>query len=217
MIADLILQTKVLEARVDELASTARNAVERKNPVAALSALRSKKLAETTLGKRHATLAQLEEVFAGIEQAADQIELMRVMEGSAGVLRGLNKEVGGVERVDDVVDSLREEMAKVSEVGDVIAELGVGAVDEGEVDDELQALEKEEQRKQEEVERKEREETERKEVEETKKRLDALAEVERAAREKAAPETEKEPEKELDDSMDGLKRMSLDPPEEIPA
>jgi charged multivesicular body protein 7 len=217
LIADLSLQTKILEARVDELAITARNAVERNNRVAALSALRSKKLAETTLGKRHATLAQLEEVFASIEQAADQIELVKVMEGSAGVLRGLNKEVGGVERVDDVVDSLREEMGRVSEVGDVIAEVGRGAVDEGEVDDELEALEKEEKRKVEEAERREREERERKEAEETKKRLDALEEVERVAREKAAPESEKEPEKELDESVDDLKRKSLYAFENVPA
>lgn len=217
LIADLGVQTKILEGRVDELGITAKKAVGKKNRVAALSALRSKKLAETTLTKRHATLAQLEEIFASIEQAADQVELVRVMEGSSRVLAGLNKEVGGVDRVDEVVDNLREEMGKVDEVGNVIAEVGQSEVDEGEVDDELEALEREERRKIEEVERREREERERMEAEETKRRLDALGEAERVAREKASPETQKETKKEVDESEKALRRMSLDPTENVPA
>ena len=218
LIADLSVQTKVLEGRVDELNIAARNAVEKKNRVAALSALRSKKLAETTLGKRHANLAQLEEVFASIEQAAGQIDLVRVLERSAGVLAELNKEVGDVERVDDVVDGLRQEMGRVSEVGDVIAEVGREGLDEGEVDDELEAMEREERRKVEEVEKKEREERERKTAEETKKRLDELGEAERVAREKTAAEkTATETEKEVEKSAIALKRLSLEPPEKVTA
>jgi len=220
LIADLEAQTKVLERKVDELNLTARQAVEKKNRVSALAALRSKKLAETTLGKRHATLAQLEEVFVSIEQAADQVELVRVMEGSAKVLAGLNKEVGGVERVDDVVDQLREQTGQVDEVGNVIAEAGQTGVDEGEVDDELEAMEREEKRKVDEVERREREERERREAEETRKRLDALGEAERLAREKGAEkqsEKTEEPEQGLEESVEGLKRMSLDPPEKVTA
>ena len=101
LIKDLEMQTEVLTKKVDELAATAKDAVARKNRVSALAVLRSKKLAETTLTKRHATLAQLEEVFSKIEQAADQVELVSIMEASTRVLTGLNEEVGGVERVDD--------------------------------------------------------------------------------------------------------------------
>ncbi|CZR63293.1 related to protein SNF7 [Phialocephala subalpina] len=210
LIKDLEIQTAVLSNRVDELGVTAKEAVARKNRVSALAALRSKKLAETTLTKRHATLGQLEEVFAKIEQAADQVELIKVMEGSTRVLTGLNQEVGGVERVDDVVDQLREQMGQVDEVGNVIAEVGqAGIVDEGEVDDELEAMEREEKDKVEAKERAEREEREKQEAAETKKRLDALEEVEREAKKKA--EEAKEAEKELDKSTEELKRMSLDP------
>ena len=222
LIAHLHIQLKTLEGRVDELNMTARNAVEKKNRIAAMSALRSKKLAETTLGKRHATLAQLEDLFGSIEQAANHVELMRVMQGSAKVLGALNKEIGGVERVDDVVDNLREEMAKVSEVGDVIREAGQQHGDEGEVDDELQALENEERRKMEEVERNERESRERKETEETRKKLDALDDAESTDRDKAVSEktlheADNENERDVDESVKGLKRMSLEPSEKVSA
>jgi charged multivesicular body protein 7 len=214
LIKDLNVQTKVLETKVDELNLTARQAVEKKNRVSAVAALRSKKLAESTLVKRHATLAQLEEVFASIEQASDQIELVRVMESSAKVLKGLNKEVGGVERVDVVVDQLREQMGQVDEVGNVIAEAEQVGVDEGEVDDELAAMEGEERAKIEEAERKEREEREMKEAEETRKRLDALGEAERVAQKNQTADAEKTVEKEVNESVRVLKRMSLDAPGE---
>ena len=65
--------------------------------MSALAALRSKKLNETALAQRTETLSQLEEVYSKVEQAADQVAIVRVMEASAGVLRNLHAEVGGVE------------------------------------------------------------------------------------------------------------------------
>jgi charged multivesicular body protein 7 len=215
LIADLEVQIKVLEVRVEGLEKTAKEAVAKKNRLGALSAIRSKKLAELTLGKRQATLAQLEEVFMKIEQAADQVELVRVMDASAKVLGSLNKEVGGVERVEGVVERLREEMEKTNEVEQVVGEMGREGVDEGEVDDELEVMEREERERKEEVERKEREAREKKEAEETRRRLDALEAVEREAREKEnlRKQAEADAEKEIEDSTMGMKRMSLDPPD----
>ena len=225
LIADLEVQTSILERRVEEFGKAAKEAVSKNSRITALSALRSKKLAESTLSKRHATLNQLLEVFSKIEQAASQIELVRVMEASTKVLAGYNKEIGGVERVDDVVDSLREQMSQVDEVGNVLAEAGQSPVDEMEVDDELEEMEKVEREKREEKdrierekreekERKEREEREKKEAEETKRRLDALEEVERQAKAKALI-TQPE-DKVVDESTKELQRLSLDP-EDVPA
>lgn len=208
LIADLEIQTKLFAERVDTMERTAKEAVAKKNRVSALAALRSKKSAETTLANRHATLSQLEEVLSKIEQAADQVDLVRVMESSTKVLSSLNKEIGGVERVDDVVDQLREQMGQVDEVGDVIAEPGQSNVDETEVDDELEAMEKEERRKIEEKERLVKEEKERKEAADTKRKLEELEEVERKAREAQKEEG-------VAESTQGLRRMSLEP-EPIP-
>jgi charged multivesicular body protein 7 len=215
LIQDMESQIKVLEGRVEKLGETAKEAVARKNRLSALSALRSKKLAESTLGKRQATLAQLEEVFMKIEQAADQVELVRVMDASAKVLGSLNKQVGGVERVEGVVDRLREEMEKTDEVGMVVGEMGrENGVDEGEVDDELELMEREERERREAIERTEKEAKEKREAEETKRKLDALEAVEREAREKETvrKQAEAATEKEIEESTMGMKRISLDPP-----
>ncbi|KAJ8122410.1 hypothetical protein ONZ43_g1386 [Nemania bipapillata] len=126
LMEELTKQTGVLSRRVDDLNVAALDAVRRKNTVSARAALKSKKLAENNLATRHATLGQLEEVAAKIQQAADNVQLVRVMEASTGALRSLNAQVGGADRVDAVLDDLREQMGQVDEVGNVIAEVGVG-------------------------------------------------------------------------------------------
>lgn len=150
----------------------------KKNLTSAKSALRSKKLVDTKLQQRIATLTQLEDVYAKIEQAADQVEMVRVMEASSQTLRSLNKQTGGVEKVQDVMEGLREEMMNVEEIGRVVNEGSAGEVDEGEVEDELEEMEKIEREKVEEVERKEREAKQAKEAEvqaeETRRRLAEL-------------------------------------------
>ena len=78
-----------------------------------------------------------------IIQAASNIELLSTLERSSAVLAGLNKEVGGTERVDRVMEGLREEGDVLREVNELIAEGGV-AVDEDEVEDELEEMMREE-------------------------------------------------------------------------
>ena len=173
LLSTLTSQCDALSRRIASLAAAASAALHSSNRISALSALRSKKLAEKTLKQRADTLAQLEEVYVKIEQAADQVEIVRVMEASAGVLRGMNKEVRGVERVEDVIEELREEMSKVDEVGQIINE-PMGAreqVDEGEIDDELEAMEREEREKEAQKVR----EREEREAELTRVRLEELA------------------------------------------
>lgn len=214
LIIDLDAQVETLTTRINKLSMTARDAVSRKNRVAALAALRSKKLAESQHIKQSAVLGQLEDVYAKIGQAADQVELVRIMEGSTGVLKSLHREIGGVERVDDVVDQLKEQMTQVDEVGGIIAEIGqdAGAIDEGEVDDELEALERDDREMKEEVEGRVREEKEQREAAKTKYRLALLDEAEREARiteSKNIAAKEQTKEALVDKSTESLQQLSL--------
>lgn len=185
LISSLESQTEQLSNQVAQLDAKVRESVANKQLVTAKSALRSKKAAESKLQQRNATLSSLEDVYAKIEQAADQVEIVQVMQSSAQTLKNLNKQTGGVEKVQDVMDGLREEMMNADEIGTAINEVSAGQVDEGEVEDELEALEKmerekreeaerEEKAKREEVERQEREKTEAKEAEETRRKLEQL-------------------------------------------
>ena len=146
LISSLTYQCDKLAARITSLTQMAQSSVKAGNKVSALSALKSRKLAEKAFQQRSTTLHQLEEVYAKVEQAADQVDIVRVMEASTGVLKDLNKQTGGVERVEDVIEQLREEMVSVDEIGDALREeINPNvAVDETEIEEELEVLEKEE-------------------------------------------------------------------------
>ncbi|KAI9375650.1 Snf7-domain-containing protein [Aspergillus egyptiacus] len=189
-------QVNNLENKVAELNTTAKAALHKKNRVSALAAVRSKKLAEHNLQQRLDTLAQLEQVYLKIEQATGQVEYVRVMEASTGVLRGLNAQVGDVSKVDDVVEELREEMAKVDEIGNIMGEAGP-QIDETEIDDELEELEA-----------KEREAREKEEAEKTRKRL---AELENLGQEtKGKTPLEENIGSALEESIEKMSRMSVE-------
>lgn len=188
LIATLQPQITALETRITSLDLATRSAVKTSNLHAARTALKQKKLAESTLQTRTSTLLQLEEVYAKIEQARDQVEVVRVMEAAGHALRSLNEKTGGVERVQDVMGGLRESMQDVEEIGSVIGEGSVGQVDEGEVEVELEGLERAEREARderergerearEEVERVERDKEEEAGAEEVRKRLESLDQV----------------------------------------
>ncbi|KAK0266146.1 hypothetical protein LTR91_005020 [Friedmanniomyces endolithicus] len=177
LITGLEPQIEQLTQRISELDAKAREAVAKKQLVTAKTALRQKKLAETKLQQRTTTLMQTEEVYAKIEQAADQVEMVRVMEASSQTLRALNQKTGGVERVQDVMEGLRDEMTSVDEIQQAINEGSAGAVDEGEVEDELEAIEKAERERLEAVERRAKEVKEAEEAERTRWRLAELDQV----------------------------------------
>ncbi|EWG51503.1 hypothetical protein FVEG_10450 [Fusarium verticillioides 7600] len=174
-------QTDLLNTRIDELSQTAKDAVTKKNRVAALAALKSKKIAETSLATRYATLNQLEEVSAKLEQAADNVQLVNVMEASSGALASLNAQVGNAERVDAVMDRLREQSSATDEVSAILAESTGEPIDETVLDDELEAMEAQEREKEEEKTRsKEAEEQkarDKREAAEAQKKLDELPDV----------------------------------------
>ncbi|OAQ96554.1 hypothetical protein LLEC1_02357 [Akanthomyces lecanii] len=186
-------QADLLSARIDELELDAKRALARKNKVSALAALRQKKVAEQTLLTRYATLNQLEETANKIEQAADNVAVVQAMEASSGVLASLNAQVGSADKVDAVMDELRDRVADTDELTAILAEsTDSQAVDEGEIDDELAAMEREAAEKDED-----------KEAEKAKDKMDRISEVP-ASPQKQAPTREKSPTSET-----GIGKLSL--------
>ncbi|KAK5107589.1 hypothetical protein LTR62_000983 [Meristemomyces frigidus] len=182
-IASLAPQVEQLAERIPELDRKARDAVTQRQTIAAKTALRQKKLAEAKLQQRTATLSQLEELYAKIEQAADQLEMVRVMEASSQALRSLHQKTGGVEQVQDVMEGLHEEMTNVDEIQQIINETAAGPTDDSEVDAEFEAMERVEREKVDAQERVEREEREAGVAESTRKRLAELGAVSKVGEE----------------------------------
>ncbi|KAG6042287.1 hypothetical protein E4U41_000031 [Claviceps citrina] len=140
LIANIKHQTDILNNRLVQLQDDAKSALQKNNRIAALAALKSKKLAETSLSRRYATLNQLEDVAAKMEQASDQVQLVKILNSSATALKSLNSRVGGSAPVEELMDQIREQMCETDEVAAILSETTTEHVDEAELDEELAAL-----------------------------------------------------------------------------
>jgi len=136
-----------LQTRIESLTDSLNSAVKTSNRPLALTYLRAKKAASQTLIAREASLHQTRGVLDAIDDAASNIEIVRAMEAGAGVLADLNAQVGGAEGVQRVMDAVRDGVVEVEEISGAIGEAGEEGVDEGEVEEEMMALEKEEREK----------------------------------------------------------------------
>ncbi|KAF2226943.1 Snf7-domain-containing protein [Elsinoe ampelina] len=157
LIEDLGTQVEELTERVEKLNVQAREAVKEGQNVKAKRALRGKKAAESMLEERSKMLETLETTWRSIEVASDNVAIVQAMKEGRDILRSLNDKVGGTEAVEDVMQGLREQMDVTEDVTSVINEGAASNIDEGEVDDELEALEREEREKKEARERAQRE------------------------------------------------------------
>ncbi|MCJ1269847.1 hypothetical protein MMC22_009740 [Lobaria immixta] len=157
LISDLNLQVDRLTSQSAALAAQAKTAIEKRNRPQALRALRSKKMAEDNLTQRLETLSTLEGISAKIEQASDQIAIVRAIKNSTGVLRSLNAQVGEIEKVEDIMEELQQEMKSVDQVSEIIEDAGRDpAVDDDAIDEELTNLIRAEDEKKEEQETREK-------------------------------------------------------------
>lgn len=207
LIIYLTHQTNLLTTRITELNEAARTHTLAKNRIAALAALRSRKRAEASLSTRYAALAQAEDTMSKLEQAADNVALVGALANASDALAGLNAKVGGAEGVDDVMEKLRDQMGTADEIGTILSEEGKAVIiDEGEVDDELEQMMKEEEDKKREKEAQEAREKREKEAQETREKLEALDKV------KPLPEKEKEKGVEVlaGETAEGIKKLTID-------
>jgi charged multivesicular body protein 7 len=141
------------------------------------------------------------------------------MRAGADALKSLNEKVGGAEGVQGIVDAVNEQMATTEEITNIINETDQ-PLDEAEIDDEFEALE-----------RAEKEKVEREEAEKTRIRLAELAEADakRLAKEKeeeaektkarekeeeAKQSREKKAEDDVDQALQELSRLSFVQPDE---
>ncbi|KAI5820973.1 Snf7-domain-containing protein [Pyronema omphalodes] len=172
-----------LEEDVERCTATAKLAVDRGNKVKAMAALRSRKTVEKALEEKTKAMITVEDVLAGLRSAQDNVELLEVLEKSGKAMASLNKELGGTERVDRIMEGLREERENVEEVNRVLAEAG-DVMDEEGVEEELEAMLKDV-----------------KEEEAAEKRRKTLEEMPSVPKK---PTKERDLERELSDSLQGM-------------
>lgn len=101
-----------------------------KNKSLSLNLLKSRKIAESALSKQISSLNQLESVMYKIDESSTNLQLISAIEKGSSILKVLNKQIGGIERVEEIMNELNDEKYEVDQVSKQLATF------EGQVDDE---------------------------------------------------------------------------------
>lgn len=108
----------------------------------ALIALRRKKYQESLLSKTDAQLEQLEKLTSNVEFALVQKDVLYGLQQGTQVLKEINKEMGGLEGVEKLMGDAEEAREMQQEISEALAGR-MSNQEEDEVEDELEALERE--------------------------------------------------------------------------
>ncbi|KAF7184968.1 Charged multivesicular body protein 6 [Pseudocercospora fuligena] len=112
------------------------------NKQKALLALRRKKYQESLLAKTDQQLAQLQALTSDVEFALVQKDVMFGLQQGTAVLKEIHKEMGGLDKVEMILEESAEAQAYQKEINDMLAGK-MSNEDEDEVEDELEAMEQE--------------------------------------------------------------------------
>lgn len=143
MLAVLDKKEKFLQTKIDnETTIASQNAL--KNKRVALMALKKRKQYVHEMDKITGTMSTLESQVMAIENANVNLEALRAMKFGADAMKAIHGSIN-IDRVDDTMDDIREQMDIANEVSNAISQpVGFGLeFDEDELAAELDALEQE--------------------------------------------------------------------------
>ncbi|KAL2011773.1 hypothetical protein VTN00DRAFT_4491 [Thermoascus crustaceus] len=133
---------KRITVLTDRETAIAKECLARNDRRRALLALRRKKYQESLLAKTDAQLEQLEQLTNRVEFALVQKDVLFGLQQGTNVLQAIQKEMGGLEGVEKLMGETEEARAYQEEVSQMLAGR-MSNQDEDEVEDELEALQRE--------------------------------------------------------------------------
>jgi charged multivesicular body protein 4 len=106
--------------------------------------LKSKKQLQAQYDKLSAQINNTETMVYSLENAVSDVETLKAQQLAASTMKDVYKATGGIEKVDNMLDDIRDTMDRANELSDALSQqLGGNLVDEDEIEDELAALEEE--------------------------------------------------------------------------
>ncbi|KAF2722573.1 charged multivesicular body protein-like protein 6 [Polychaeton citri CBS 116435] len=133
---------KRIRVITDRETEIARECLQTGDKKKALMALRKKKYQETLLSRTDQQLAQLETLTSDVEFALVQKDVLFGLQQGTAVLKEIHKEMGGLEKVEMIMEESAEARQYQEEINDLLAGK-MSNQDEDEVEDEMAALERE--------------------------------------------------------------------------
>lgn len=128
------------ERKITALVKEAKDKMAAGDKKAALYAMKRKKLHESELDKIQNVKMTLETQVLNLESAAQNAETFSAMNAGKNAMKNIRNDMG-IEKVDDLMDDIREEMEMANEISDAIAQpVDPIAADEDELLAELEQM-----------------------------------------------------------------------------
>lgn len=141
--ADLLdKRIQFLEQKQIEQQEQAKKFLAAKNRRAAMTCLKRKKMYEKQVQTLQTAVDRIEEQCLAIEGASANLEAMNAMKTGASAMKTINQGMT-IDQVEDTMDDIQEQMDIGNEISEAIARPLGDVMDEGELEDELNALEEE--------------------------------------------------------------------------
>ena len=132
-----------LQKKIDGQTAEAKKYLQAKNKRAALMCLKRKKTYEAQIEKISGARMTIEQQVMTLEGANVSLEAMQAMKMGAESMKDIHKNLT-IDKVDDTMDEIREQMDLANEINDAIAQpLGGEVIDEDDLLKELDDLEQE--------------------------------------------------------------------------
>jgi charged multivesicular body protein 4 len=132
---------KLLQKKMEQETERAKAFLQKGNKAAAAQCLKNKKQHQAQFDKLSSQIANMMTMVSTLEGAATDVETLKANQEAAKSLKEIYKEVGGVEKVEDIFDDVRDTMDRANELSAALSQpLGDPAF-EDDIDAELEALE----------------------------------------------------------------------------
>lgn len=139
-LSNLNFKSDELQSKIDTVSTRLRESLKNKNDKKlSLNLLRSKKLAEQSLAKQLSLVNQLESVLYKIDESSSNVQLLKALENGTVILKGLNKQIGGVQKVEQIMDDLEEEKYQSDKIAAEFDRLD-SQVDDSEIEAEFEEM-----------------------------------------------------------------------------
>jgi len=132
-----------IQRKIDLMVTEAKTKMAKKDKKGALFAMKRKKLYEKEMDKIQNVKMTLETQVINLESAAQNADTFKAMHSGTSAMKKIRNDVG-IDKVDDMMDDIREEMEMANEISDAIAQpVDPLVADEDELLAELEELEAE--------------------------------------------------------------------------
>jgi charged multivesicular body protein 4 len=130
-----------IQTKIEGIVAEAKTKMANNDKKGALFLMKRKKLYEAEIDKIEATKMTLDQQAINLESAKTNADALLALKSGTAAMKGIRKEMD-IEKVDDMMDEIREEMELANEISHAIAQpIDIVPMDEDELLAELTELE----------------------------------------------------------------------------